>query len=262
MALSLLLWLALAPGAVPEVRSGAGSDGAPEQAPALVLERAVELAPAVQAWAAALEAQGLGLAVDPGTLLRDDHIALPRAVVLPFRGRVVQGFQELLLSGEVELRRLAPGRVYTALRFTGATPPGPRVAERLLSQLQDELLSRLPEAPPPALPPDPLLSDPERCRARIAEHAQSPFPEARQVLEGALDQVPPACRRPLTTRLLQDPAQRERVVAWLAAGYRAAPEAERAGWCALMLQVPDLPPELEALIAEEERRQQPAGLNP
>lgn len=230
--------------------------------PLLVRQDPVELAPALVAWTQALAAQDLELAVDPAPLLAGDHPALPQQLVLPFRGLVVMGFSEAQLQGELTLTRTAPGQHQAALALTGPVVPRPRVQARLAERLQAEVDTRLIPTPLGPMPADPLLAQPEACKERIRAFAASPFPEAHQVLAGALEQVAPVCRRPLLAELLEDPAQRAPIVAWLAAGYHAAPEAERAGWCALMLQVPDLPPELESLLAAEEARRRPASAGP
>lgn len=228
-------------------------------APALVVEAPADLPAALGVWESALNEVGLSTRPTRASLLADDHPLLPNAVTLAFSGTAVLGLREGRVNGAVTIERVAPGQSRVTLEFTpGPTPRDEAIQPRLVKKLNHRTAGRVGDDTSVLAQTDPLLVDPARCAARVKAFADSPFPGADGVLIAHLDALPAGCRRPAITALLPSPEGKAAVSAWLVRSYDAATDADKATLMPLIFQVPDPPPELEAVLQREEARQDAA----
>ncbi|MEY3213882.1 MAG: hypothetical protein RIT28_4363 [Pseudomonadota bacterium] len=224
------------------------------QEAAWVADTSVETAAA--AWGEALRRRGL--TVHPVSPIPNDHPALPSTLTLTFEGDAVIRARAVPTRGSVTLTRTGWEQVHAELVLDPPrTPPlAPKARARLALALPEEALVALSALEPtrPTLVADPLLADPGRCLARVAEFSASPIPEARETLRLALETAPKTCHRALLTSLLTDPAMKAPVSAWIVARYHAAPAEERAHYVALGFMIPEPDAALEAVYDAEDAR--------
>lgn len=224
-------------------------------APALVVETPSDLPVALRSWEAALRDTGLATRPTPDLLLQDDHPLLPNRVELAFSGTAVFGFREGRVNGTLVVERVAPGLSKVSVEFTpGPTPRDEAIQPRLLTALQREAAD-FPAADTAPIGDDARLLDPASCPERVGAFASSPFAGAEGVIVAHLDRLPSSCRRTAVTALVRTPEGKAAVTAWLLRAYEATPDAERAALLPLAFQIADPSPEIEALIAREEARQ-------
>ncbi|MCB9762508.1 MAG: hypothetical protein H6739_22105 [Alphaproteobacteria bacterium] len=207
------------------------------------------------AWQSAMDARGLSTRPSLGTLLAEDHPALPLDTSLQFSGRTALGFKEIVVNGDLRVQRLEGGRTALEIEYVvGPTPRDEAGWPRLTDALAKDAGAHLGGAAPTPPQQDPLLADPKRCGPRVQAFDTSPFPGGESVLVGALAYAPPPCHRPLVAALVDTEAGKAAVTDWLLAGYAAAPDAQKSDWLPLVFQVPEPDARLEELIAQEEAR--------
>jgi hypothetical protein len=221
---------------------------------AWVAETSVEGAAA--AWSEALRRRGL--TVHPVSPIPNDHPALPNTLTLTFEGDAVIRARAVPTRGAVRITRTGWETVEATLILDPPrTPPlAPKARARLALALPEEAQVALGglDTVSPTLTADTLLVDPARCATRIAEFSASPIPQAQETLRLALETSPKSCQRALLTSLLNDPAMKAPVSAWIVARYHAAPAEERAHYAALGFMIREPDAALEALYDAEDAR--------